>query len=76
VEEYVQRLKGLRWQAMKVRCEEEQECLPGQDPDDLRRFDMKHVVEMAPEGGLSRLGQACEAAGLQHMFLTALKIQR
>ena len=72
--EYVRRIRGLRWQAMAVRSEENEACETGQDVQSFRRFRCKHITELPPEGGLSALGQLCEEAGLQHMFLTALKI--
>lgn len=74
VAEYVRRIRGLRWQAMAVRSEEKEPCEAGQVVDSFRRFRCSHITELPPEGGLSRLGQLCEEAGLQHMFLTALKI--
>ncbi len=76
VEEYVRQLRSLRWKAMCVRFEETERCVPGQSIDELRRFAHKHIIEIALEGGLSQLGQACERAGLEHIFLTALKISR
>lgn len=61
---------------MSVRYEESEHCAPGQHLNELRRFAVKNIIELPPEGGLSRLGQECEAVGLQHVFLTALKINR
>jgi hypothetical protein len=72
--EYVRRIRGLRWQAMAVRYEEGDLCQPEQALDSLRLFKCKHITELSPEGGLSELGKFCKQAGLQHMFLAALKI--
>ena len=72
--EYVSRLKALRWQAMEVRCEETEECSSSDDLHRKRRFEATKVQELSPDGGMSELGKLCEASGMQHIFLTALKL--
>lgn len=72
--EYVSRLKALRWQAMEVRCEETEACSSLDDLHRKRRFEAIKVQELSPDGGMSELGKLCEASGMQHIFLTALKL--
>ena len=72
--EYVSRLKALKWQAMEVRCEETEECSNADDLNRKRRIKAVKVRELSPDGGMSELGRLCEASGLQHIFLTALKL--
>ena len=64
-------------QAMAVRGEEqEQEPLqPGLTLDSARKFAGHQIVEL-DEGGMSDLASACKAAGLEHLFLTAMKISK
>ena len=57
-----------------MRCEETEEC---SDLDELhrkRKFEATKVQELSPDGGMSELGKLCEASGMQHIFLTALKL--
>ena len=72
--DYVSRLRALKWQAMEVRCEETEECSNLDDLHSKRRFEATKVQELSPDGGMSELGKLCEATGMQHMFLTALKL--
>ena len=72
--DYVARLRALRWQAMDMRCEESEACADLESMQTRRRFDARKVRELSPDGGMSELSKLCEAAGLQHMFLTALKL--
>jgi hypothetical protein len=72
--DYVARLRALRWQAMDVRCEESETCVDLESLQTRRRFDVTKVRELSSDGGMSQLSKLCEAAGLQHMFLTALKL--
>ena len=72
--DYVSRLKALKWQAMEVRCEETEECSHPDDLDRKRRFEARKVQELSPDGGMSELSRLCEASGMQHIFMTALKL--
>ncbi len=66
---YVHSIKSLGWQAMQVRADE------SSSETDLR---FGGVFRELPEdsSGLTFLGQACRDAGLEALFLAALKIKK
>eukprot|EP01018_Ginkgo_biloba_P004237 Gb_36948 [translate_table: standard] len=72
VDTYLKQLQNLRWQAMSIRGEEEDEVPHGKEIDDMRHFP-KGVKEV-DEHGMSELGHFCREANLEHLFLSALKI--
>lgn len=81
VQEYIQRLRTLKWQAMAVRGEEterfetpESPAAPGAAADAGRRFGADPAFHELPETGMSELAAACRTAGIEQLFLTALKI--
>ncbi|XP_057820088.2 uncharacterized protein LOC131033001 isoform X1 [Cryptomeria japonica] len=74
VDTYVKQLQNLRWQAISVRGEEQEEVKCGEEIDNARRF-LKGVKEL-DEHGMSELGRLCREANLEHLFLSALKINR
>lgn len=89
VREYLARVRALQWQAMQVRAERLVECTAckastsssaqeggakaQQQP--CRAFLPQQFAEL-PESGMSELGQACKAAGLEDLFLAALKLRK
>lgn len=73
--EFVHRLRQLRWKAMAVRGEEQEALQQGQSLDSVRKFSGHQIVEL-DEGGMSELASACKAAGLERLFLTAMKISK
>jgi hypothetical protein len=89
VREYLARVRSLSWQAMQVRGEQlvplqaadQQEPLqhdstaPG-GPRWGRAFAVDRGFQELPETGMSQLGQICKDAGLEDLFLAALKIER
>jgi hypothetical protein len=70
VEELVARIRALRWQAMQVRGRERLPPRGGAQPD--WRF-AQPFAELA-ESGMSELAARCAEAGLQQLFLAALKL--
>lgn len=74
VDTYLKQLQNLRWQAMSIRGEEEEEVPHGKEIDEMRRF-LTGVKEV-DEHGMSELGLFCREASLEHLFLSALKISR
>ncbi len=90
VREYVARIRGLKWQAMQTRGEEELKCsrcaeqqqqqqqaeqLPDDDPAAGPGFS-DGFVELPESNGMSELSKLCAAAGLEQLFLAALKLDR
>mmetsp|Transcript_31953 Transcript_31953/g.80713 ORF Transcript_31953/g.80713 Transcript_31953/m.80713 type:complete len:147 (+) Transcript_31953:119-559(+) len=82
VAEYVRLIKSLRWQAMGVRAEEG-EALACQGGGTEATRDALAAARKLPaafqelaESGMSELGQACRDAGLEQLFLSAMKISR
>jgi hypothetical protein len=71
-QEYVRRLQHLRWQYLSVRGEQQEEGTAGGSLDELRAMPKKMV--MLGEDKMSELAQLCRDAGLEELFLTALKI--
>jgi hypothetical protein len=57
-----------------VRGSDEEVLPPGADAASAMRF--RGQFSELPESGLSELGAACRAAGLEGLFLAALKISR
>lgn len=74
VDTYLKQLQNLRWQAMSIRGEEEEEVPHGKEIDEMRHF-LTGVKEV-DEHGMSELGRFCREANLEHLFLSALKISR
>ncbi len=64
----------MRWQAMEVRCEETEICGSLESLDSKRKLETRKVRELSPDGGMSELSKLCEGSGLQHIFLTAMKL--
>lgn len=62
-------------QAMAVRGEEQEPLNEGHTVDSARKFSGHQIVEL-DEGGMSELATACKAAGLERLFLTAMKISK
>ncbi len=60
---------------MAVRGEEQELLKEGQNLDSARKFFGHQIVEL-DEGGMSELASACKAAGLERLFLTAMKITK
>ncbi|GMH36126.1 hypothetical protein BSKO_03994 [Bryopsis sp. KO-2023] len=75
VADYVNRLRALRWAAMAVRAEERVEIEDGGDLEGCWNFKQPGFFELG-EGGMSELANRCRDAGLEDVFLTALKISR
>lgn len=67
--------QGCHVQAMAVRGEEQEALKEGQNVDSARKFSGHQIVEL-DEGGMSELATACKAAGLERLFLTAMKISK
>jgi len=78
VQEYVRRLKQLRWQAMAVRAEDvEQVKADASAGDPLKsRRRLPLPFRELPESGMTELAEHCRDSGMEQMFLTALKISR
>lgn len=62
-------------QAMAVRGEEAEPFVAGKDLNGSRKFATKQILEL-DEGGMSELATACRTAGLEQLFLTAMKITK
>ncbi|CAD7702784.1 unnamed protein product [Ostreobium quekettii] len=78
VVEYVSRLRHLKWKAMQVRAETTTPLATpndGEQPSDIWHFNDREFLELG-ENGLSELATLCREAGLEEMFLSALKISR
>jgi hypothetical protein len=71
-QEYVSRLQHLRWQYLSVRGEQQEEGAAGSSIDAMRALPLS--MEMLGEDKMSELAQRCRDAGLEELFLTALKI--
>lgn len=72
VDEYLARLRRLRWQAMAVRGGEDEPAGSPQELDAARRLTLG--VQELGEEEMGRLAEASRAAGLEPLFLTALKL--
>jgi hypothetical protein len=73
-DEYVDRLKRLRWKAMAVRVAEEEEGEEeGGEEGRSRRRLPETFRELAETGGLSELGEALREAGLERLMQAVLK---
>ncbi|KAG2482140.1 hypothetical protein HYH03_018899 [Edaphochlamys debaryana] len=77
VAEFLARMRSLTWQAMQVRGQDLLP-LPAPLPPDAdlgphRRLRALPFAEL-DEGGMGELGALCRAAGLEELFLTALKL--
>ena len=68
----MRRLQHLRWQYLSVRGEQQEEGEPGGRLDELRVLPPK--MELMGEDAMSELAKRCKDAGLEELFLTALKI--
>ena len=62
-------------QAMAVRAEEQEKLASEQGLDAARKFAEKHITEL-DESSMSELASACKAAGLEQLFLSAMKISK
>lgn len=60
---------------MAVRGESVVDCGTQEEAERSRRFAATRVTELA-DGELGVLGKHCRAAGLESLFLTALKIEK
>lgn len=72
VDEYISRLRRLRWQAMAVRGEEDEAHACPQALEAARRLPLG-IRELGEEE-MGRLAAACREAGLEQLFLSALKL--
>ncbi|KAL3666611.1 hypothetical protein V7S43_008234 [Phytophthora oleae] len=74
VQEYVRRLQHLRWKQITVRGEQTEGVKDDSTEgiDSLRRLPCS--FHEFPENGMSDLAAACQAAGLEELFLTTMKI--
>jgi hypothetical protein len=74
LEEYISSVRGLRWQAMQVRCKERLPAGPGAGTETAWRFQDAAFQELQ-ESGMSDLAEHCSAAGLGDLIMAALKIR-
>jgi hypothetical protein len=77
VAEYVKRIQRLRWQALQIRGEEEDEVAltkEMENVDSIRRFPVG--IRELSESGMSELAAKCREVQLEELFLTALKISK
>lgn len=72
VTEYLAKLRSQRWKAMAVRGERESPCASAHSADMARKFDVR-MVELGDKD-LGVLGQHCRDAGLEDLFLAAMKL--
>ncbi|KAI3430370.1 hypothetical protein D9Q98_004965 [Chlorella vulgaris] len=72
VDEYLSRLRALRWQAMAVRGQQD-EAVGSQQELEAGRQLPRGVHELGEED-MGRLASACRESGLEPLFLTALKL--
>ncbi|KAL4852854.1 RWD domain-containing protein 2B [Chlorella vulgaris] len=72
VDEYLSRLRALRWQAMAVRGQQDEVVSSLQELEAGRRLPLG-VHELGEED-MGRLASACRESGLEPLFLTALKL--
>ena len=70
VSEFVTRIRHLRWQAMSVRAEEMVDATDG-NCEDMR---FKGSFRELGEGDMDVLALECRTAGLEHLFLAAMKL--
>lgn len=80
VREYIGRVRALQWQAMQVRGEQTVLCpacsksAAGSNSTTPPDRAFGGEFSELPENGMSILGQACKAAGLEGLFRAALKL--
>ena len=74
VDEYLSRLRSQQWKAMAVRGVHEVAFADAQALEQGRRFGRR--LQELSDKELGTLGEHCRAAGLEHLFLAALKIER
>lgn len=74
-EEFVHRLRQLRWKAMAVRGEEQEDLKGEKSIDSARKFSGNQIIEL-DENSMSELASACKSAGLEQLFLSAMKISK
>ena len=70
VSEFVSRIRHLRWQAMSVRAEETVDATVGKCEDMRFRGSFRELGE----GDMDVLASECRSAGLEHLFLAAMKL--
>jgi hypothetical protein len=74
---YTANIRSLAWQAMQVRGQEEERVAlsseGGLPPGTRRLPESFHELADGP-GGMSALAAMCQAAGLEKLFLSALKL--
>lgn len=83
LDDYISSIRALRWQAMQVRAREQ---LPAaaQTPSAAASGSslsggvscFSQPFTELEETGMSELSQHCSAAGVEHLFLAALKISK
>jgi hypothetical protein len=89
VREYVARVRALQWQAMQVRAEQLLPCSSCRDSSSCCSGQVSTAASVGvvgralnnrftelPETGMSQLGNECKAAGLEELFLAALKLNK
>lgn len=69
---FVNEIKRWRWQQLQVRGEEQNVVLEVDNMDSYRLLPM--TFEELGENDMSRLANCCRKAGLEHMFLSCMKI--
>lgn len=89
VREYLARVRALQWQAMQVRGAQRVACAPCTDANSVVAGSSEggsgSSAEVAPrslqgkflelpESGMSQLSSECRSAGLEELFLAALKL--
>ena len=60
---------------MAVRGEEQESLASEQGLDAARKFTENQIIEL-DENSMSELASACKAAGLEQLFLSAMKISK
>ena len=74
VDEYLTRLRAQRWKAMAIRGERVSPAKSVAAAHDARSFGSR-MVELG-EKELGLLGEHCRAAGLEDLFLAAMKLDK
>ena len=62
-------------QAMAVRGEEQEDLKGEKNVDLARKFSSNQIIEL-DENSMSELASACKSAGVEQLFLSAMKISK
>jgi hypothetical protein len=76
LDDYISSIRALRWQAMQVRAKEQMPAAVQASASSGGISCFSQPFAELEESGMSDLSQHCSAAGVEHLFLAALKISK